>query len=1299
MNPVRLIARESWVPRLTYGVLAALLVLGAVQAVGASTPPTGNVTVPSTPGTVTDSPTADPHVSNVTVPAGVYTNVDAVFEFKISWVDAGNDEILTVLKPDGSVLASSDGGDPSETVTASNLPGGAYRVVACAFTGPTSQDYTGTLTITTTAVAPVGPPGPNRGITFDHAIWNDPIRMVGEPDIVIDNKDGIYASGPGGSTTQSSWFWKSTDHGIQWHLVGCPGKSNCQNGGGDTEIVIGNNRDLFASDLQTLQCNSTFRSMDEGATFTPGEGCFPETDRQWMGIYDPTSSAQDRRIYLAANGTVQGCYLLVSTDNGVTYQPPDPANPTAAIDPVGGAGCIGRMAVDPANGEIFVPGGGGNTWVSTDGGVTFQKRGTSHAQGNFFSSIMMDTAGNLWQAWTEGTATYLSYSKDRGTTWHDKIQVSTGPASPIGTNPGIRQVLFPWMAVGDPGRVAIGFYGTDDAGDTGGFPGSPHAFWHTYVTFSTDAMSATPTFTQVQADEHPMHRGAICTGGFPGCLINNSDRSMADFFMLDKDSDGRVYIAFNENSDLSRVAVDPNTGSEEFIGKPIDMILRLRTGPSLFAAKGNLLPYPRPEDVTIDSAALTGNSLAVSGTQGLPPGNFVTDPANDAPFPVVPVSSANHPALDILHVGASDDGTNLTFTLDMTDLSPPALGDAAAAGGAPGWLVTWWQTRGGIADTALMAPPYYSHYYMKWRGGDVYEFGQVSSIDAPALGAPTPKYLTYVPMGTATGSVNGNRVTMTVPLAALGGLTAGDKLDHIGAFSLAEHADATLNDWVDQAKTFSYVIGSPAAAQHQPDGYVEVSLNSNFNPSTRATVNPLTGVWTAALGSVPPTGLVYARQVLAKDLYTPLWDDVPAGPDASFDYGATTRADLSLTKTAAPEPVVSGTTLTYTLTVSNAGPNTAQTARITDPLPPGVTYVDGTTSQGAGCTGTSGTVRCALGAIGSGNTATATIRVIPNGTAQITNTASTASATIDPSMGNNTASATSSLGAPIRADLSIDKADSRDPAAKGRGLDYTLTVTNHGPDTATNVTVSDPLPSELVFRSADASQGTCSESSGTVTCGLSDLAKDAQATVTIHVRPQSTGNVDNTASVSSGVQDPDGSNNSDTERTKVLKPTCPGKLAGLVGNHIIGTNGPDVLKGTRGRDIICGLGGSDELRGFGGDDVIVGGDGPDFIVGGPGNDRLQGNLGNDLIHGGQGNDRIAGWRGVDREFGGIGNDRLNSGPGRDRLTGGLGSDTLISGKNDDVLLARDGIKGNDSLNGQAGHDRCEADRGDKLRNC
>jgi len=60
-------------------------------------------------------------------------------------------------------------------------------------------------TVAQAAAAPTGGQLSN-GITFDHATLNDATRMVGEPDVVFDHKGGGYVSGPGGSTTQASWF-------------------------------------------------------------------------------------------------------------------------------------------------------------------------------------------------------------------------------------------------------------------------------------------------------------------------------------------------------------------------------------------------------------------------------------------------------------------------------------------------------------------------------------------------------------------------------------------------------------------------------------------------------------------------------------------------------------------------------------------------------------------------------------------------------------------------------------------------------------------------------------------------------------------------------------------------------------------------------------------------------------------------------------------------------------------------------------------------------------------------------------
>jgi hypothetical protein len=243
--------------------------------------------------------------------------------------------------------------------------------------------------------------------------------------------------------------------------------------------------------------------------------------------------------------------------------------------------------------------------------------------------------------------------------------------------------------------------------------------------------------------------------------------------------------------------------------------------------------------------------------------------------------------MDMLEASVGDNGTNLTFKLTLADLSATALADAATAGGTPTWLVTWFERKNGLGPATMTSDPKYSHWFVKCLDASAaapqFVYGKVSSVDSAALGAPTPKALTYVPLGTATGTVVGNVITISVPLSSVGPLIAGDKIDHIIAYSLVEHAsDPTLNDWAEQVKSFSYVIGTPAAAQHLADGYVEVSLN-NFATSTRATLNNANNTWTA---SIPGTsGTVCARQVLAKDLYTPVWDDVQAGPVSCVSIG------------------------------------------------------------------------------------------------------------------------------------------------------------------------------------------------------------------------------------------------------------------------------------------------------------------------------------------------------------------------------------------------------------------------------
>src|SRR5439155_797206 len=209
---------------------------------------------------------------------------------------------------------------------------------------------------------------------------------------------------------------------------------------------------------------------------------------------------------------------------------------------------------------------------------------------------------------------------------------------------------------------------------------------------------------------------------------------------------------------------------------------------------------------------------------------------------------------------------------------------------------------------------------------------------------------------------------------------------------------------------------------------------------------------------------------------------------ATTTVTVTTSADLSITKTDAPDPVTAGAALTYTLTVSNAGPSTAAAPiSVTDSLPPGVTF-QGASGTGWTCSGTNTGVTCTRAStLPPGAAPPITILVTaPNEGGTITNTATVSSSTSDPNTANNTATANTDVRA---ADLSITKSAPAE-ATSGTDITYHLTVTNNGPTTSTGGTVTDVLTVGVTFKSASAdcaftAPSTVGCSFGTLTIGSS----------------------------------------------------------------------------------------------------------------------------------------------------------------------------------------------------------------------
>jgi uncharacterized repeat protein (TIGR01451 family) len=120
------------------------------------------------------------------------------------------------------------------------------------------------------------------------------------------------------------------------------------------------------------------------------------------------------------------------------------------------------------------------------------------------------------------------------------------------------------------------------------------------------------------------------------------------------------------------------------------------------------------------------------------------------------------------------------------------------------------------------------------------------------------------------------------------------------------------------------------------------------------------------------------------------------------------------------------------------------------------------------------------------------------------------------------------------ADLIVHKDDSPDPVRVGDELTYLISVTNRGPDVATNVQLTDPLPASVSFVSVTSSQGTCGFSGGVVSCDLGSLSgARGNAKVTIKVVPLETGTIWNRVTVSADQTDPT-PRNSNSESTTVI---------------------------------------------------------------------------------------------------------------------------------------------------------------------
>jgi uncharacterized repeat protein (TIGR01451 family) len=151
------------------------------------------------------------------------------------------------------------------------------------------------------------------------------------------------------------------------------------------------------------------------------------------------------------------------------------------------------------------------------------------------------------------------------------------------------------------------------------------------------------------------------------------------------------------------------------------------------------------------------------------------------------------------------------------------------------------------------------------------------------------------------------------------------------------------------------------------------------------------------------------------------------------------------------------------------------------------------------------------------------------------------------------------------ADLAATLTASPSPVVVGNPLTYVIAVSNAGPLPATRVVVTDPLPAGVTFSAA--SPG-CSYASGTLTCGVGDLAVGSSVTRTVRVStPATTGTLTDTASVTADQFDPNPANNQASATTMVIAPRVPPSSATCGNNGVLAPTGRACTYTTVGSDV------------------------------------------------------------------------------------------------------------------------------------
>ncbi len=462
-----------------------------------------------------------------------------------------------------------------------------------------------------------------------------------------------------------------------------------------------------------------------------------------------------------------------------------------------------------------------------------------------------------------------------------------------------------------------------------------------------------------------------------------------------------------------------------------------------------------------------------------------TDPGDDSDTVTTTVNAVADLSIDKSDVGSDPVhvGDPITYELAVTNNGPNDATDVVVTDALPAG--TSFNAGASDADCDVLAGVVTCTY------GTVADGASVSKdlvLDTDAAAAPLVSNTAEVsaPVTDSNTANNSDTETTTVdPSADLaidktdaGDVTVGGQITYTLAVTNNGPSNATGIEVTDDLPTGTTFDGGSSDADC---GDVAGTVTCFFNPIASGFSDSKIIVLDTAAAAAPT---VSNTAVVDGDQDDP--DTANNSDTETTDVGP--LSDLSITKSDNPDPVLAGEDITYTLSVANAGPNDATGVEATDDLPPGLTFKAAGTS--AACTEAGGTVTCDYGNVASGASEDLTI-VVTTGVAAIPsvdNTASVEGDQGDPDPTDDSDTETTTVLA--SSDLSIALADNPDPFSAGNKVSYAISVTNAGPNDATDVVAAGAVPAGATFDPIG-SDSQCSETAGLVSCDFGNVADGA----------------------------------------------------------------------------------------------------------------------------------------------------------------------------------------------------------------